>query len=155
MTKLRLTPLVVLGLLALLAGCASRPINPPIAQIEPGKGYRYEVHQANRKDTSKEALVILAFSGGGTRAAAFSYGVLEFLGTAAELDFQRFEIVDVLEGPNKVVTEMEVVYVGPNGVRVQDQELHYWVFDDAGKVVGFRHYLDTAKHAAALEGATV
>jgi ketosteroid isomerase-like protein len=82
-------------------------------------------------------------------------GVLEFLGTASELDFQRFEIVAVLEGPNKVVAEMEVAYVGPNGVRVEDQELHYWVFDDAGKVVGFRHYLDTAKHAAALEGAAV
>ena len=37
----------------------------------------FETRQRHFKDT--ENLVILAFSGGGTRAAAFSYGVLEFL----------------------------------------------------------------------------
>ncbi len=35
--------------------------------------------RARHCDRNKENLVILAFSGGGTRAAAFSYGVLEFL----------------------------------------------------------------------------
>ncbi|MGO4396140.1 patatin-like phospholipase family protein [Variovorax sp. M-6] len=61
----------------LLGGCATRPINPPIAQADPGSGYRFETRHADVKD--KDALVILAFSGGGTRAAAFSYGVLEYL----------------------------------------------------------------------------
>ncbi|MET0540223.1 MAG: patatin-like phospholipase family protein, partial [Variovorax sp.] len=62
---------------SLLAGCASRPVNPPIAKANPAVGYRFETRQSDIKD--KDALVILAFSGGGTRAAAFSYGVLEYL----------------------------------------------------------------------------
>ena len=61
---------------ALAAGCAG-PMNPPLKAYDPAAGYRY----ANvRPDAAEEELfVILAFSGGGTRAAAFSYGVLEGL----------------------------------------------------------------------------
>jgi NTE family protein len=71
--------LLGIGLIGLLAGCATRPINPPITQADPSAGYRYEVRRFRANDVGKDALVILAFSGGGTRAAAFSYGVLEFL----------------------------------------------------------------------------
>jgi NTE family protein len=70
--------LLSLALLGLLAGCAAtRPINPPITQVDTSKGYRYLVRQPRGAD--QDGLVILAFSGGGTRAAAFSYGVLETL----------------------------------------------------------------------------
>ncbi|HEV8500365.1 MAG TPA: patatin-like phospholipase family protein [Casimicrobiaceae bacterium] len=72
--------LLALGFAALLvAGCAtttSRPVNPPLAKADSRGGYRFETRPAtNLGDT----IVILAFSGGGTRAAAFSYGVLEEL----------------------------------------------------------------------------
>ena len=60
-----------------LAGCASRPVNPPITQVDPNGGYTFLTRQKHFK--SQDTLVVLAFSGGGTRAAAFSYGVLEFL----------------------------------------------------------------------------
>jgi len=60
-----------------LGGCATRPANPPITQIDPTAGYRFETRLASSE--KKSNLVVLAFSGGGTRAAAFSYGVLEFL----------------------------------------------------------------------------
>jgi predicted acylesterase/phospholipase RssA len=58
-----------------VAGCAV-PANPRLAAYG-AAGYRY----ANvRTDAGEEELfVILAFSGGGTRAAAFSYGVLDGL----------------------------------------------------------------------------
>lgn len=68
---------LVLALLLLVGGCASRPINPPITHADPNTGYRFVTRP--QYSTDKESLVILAFSGGGTRAAAFSYGVLEFL----------------------------------------------------------------------------
>ena len=51
---------------------------PAPQQYEPGAGYRW----SDRPDLPKndpQTLLILAFSGGGTRAAAFSYGVLEEL----------------------------------------------------------------------------
>jgi len=60
-----------------LGGCATRPINAPITKADPDAGYRMATRQSHYKDP--ETMVVLAFSGGGTRAAAFSYGVLEFL----------------------------------------------------------------------------
>src|SRR5262245_9118345 len=77
MTRLHMPSLLVLALLLLLGGCASRPINPPITHADPSTGYRLITRP--QYSTTSESLVILAFSGGGTRAAAFSYGVLEFL----------------------------------------------------------------------------
>lgn len=63
--------------LIILGGCATRPTNPVIAQYDPEKVYRIERPSADAEDDA--TLVILAFSGGGTRAAAFSYGALETL----------------------------------------------------------------------------
>lgn len=77
MKHARVSLLPVLAILLFLAGCASRPLNPPIAEVNRNSGYRFATRQLY--DSDKENLVILAFSGGGTRAAAFSYGVLEEL----------------------------------------------------------------------------
>jgi NTE family protein len=92
------SPLAYL-LLLLLCGCATRPINPPITQTVPTAGYRYEVRQ--QRFTGQENLVILAFSGGGTRAAAFSYGVLEFL--------RRTEIAGVTGRKVRLLDAVDVI----------------------------------------------
>ena len=63
---------------ALLTACASfSPANPPLAKYEPDVGYRFE--RLERGENTDELFVIVTFSGGGTRAAALAYGVLEAL----------------------------------------------------------------------------
>lgn len=67
----------LLGCALLLAACATVAPNPPLAKYEPKAGYDFE--RLERGENSDELFVILAFSGGGTRAAALAYGVLEAL----------------------------------------------------------------------------
>ena len=58
-------------------GCAHYPINQPIKEVHPNAGYRPD--QVKDPENSDQMLLFLTFSGGGTRAAALSYGVLEEL----------------------------------------------------------------------------
>src|SRR5690349_23067608 len=99
LASLRKRPLLVSLSLLLLVGCAARPVNPPISQAEPNTGYRFEVRQAQVKN--KENLVILAFSGGGTRAAAFSYGALELL--------RRTEVIGPKGNRGRLLDEVDVI----------------------------------------------
>jgi NTE family protein len=83
MTCVRLARAALLGC-ALLAsalffpGCAAfTPGNPPLAKYQPDAGYRFE--RLERGNNTDELFVIVTFSGGGTRAAALAFGVLEAL----------------------------------------------------------------------------
>ncbi len=58
-------------------GCAHYPDNPRLSNLSPNAGYRYSV--VRPKPISDKPFVLLAFSGGGTRAAAFSFGLMEEL----------------------------------------------------------------------------
>ena len=73
---------VVLAAVITLAGCASTaPVNPPIQATRPDGGYRM-LNLLKRQDAranDPHSWLLLAFSGGGMRAAALSYGVLEEL----------------------------------------------------------------------------
>ena len=90
--------LVVLLAMMALAGCASRPINERLTQFDPSSGYRPYLLMPKRVNNDPHTLFILAFSGGGTRAAALSYGVLEELRrTDVVIDGQRRRLIDEVD----------------------------------------------------------
>ncbi len=70
---------IALCLLSLLAGCAGtyKPANQPITRVDEDSGYRRVI--VDRNELLGDSLILLAFSGGGTRAAALSYGVMQEL----------------------------------------------------------------------------
>ncbi len=97
MISTRLACAALLAPLLLAAGCATRPVNPPIAAIDSQSGYRLATRPQVLR--TPDALVILTFSGGGTRAAAFSYGVLEVLRKteAIAADGRRVRLLDSVD----------------------------------------------------------
>jgi NTE family protein len=83
---------------AAIVGGASRPINEPIAQVDPKSGYRPFLLIEKRQNNDPHTLFVLSFSGGGTRAAAFSYGVLEELRrTEVSVNRERRRLIDEVD----------------------------------------------------------
>jgi NTE family protein len=82
----------------LFFGCATRQVNPPIVKYDPSS-LRQVQKQWQRGD--QQDLVVLAFSGGGTRAAAFSYGALETL--------RSIEIVTKTGRKTRLLDEVDVI----------------------------------------------
>ena len=79
-------------------------------------------------------------------------GVAAFMAVLADYTIQRFDVLDIVGSGRKVVAEVHTAFDMPGGGRYADEQLHLWTFDDEGRVVRFRHYLDTAKHIAAAGG---
>ena len=66
-------------LLFMTVGCTTLPVqNNPLSAPSQNAGYRYD-NIAPGPQNSDSLLVVLTFSGGGTRAASFAYGVMEKL----------------------------------------------------------------------------
>lgn len=81
-----------------LAGCATFPKTAKLDAVDPAKGYRYERLDASaNKD---DLFVVVTFSGGGTRAAALAYGVLEEL---------RRTTVTVRGEPRNLLKEVDII----------------------------------------------
>lgn len=81
-----------------LQGCANRPINDQLPQVNPAGGYRPSVLIPKRDHNEESTLFVLSFSGGGTRAAAFSYGVLEELrNTDVIVEGERRRLIDEVD----------------------------------------------------------
>ena len=82
-------------------GCAHYPVNKPLQQVDPKSGYRGNLMGV--PGNSDELLLYLTFSGGGTRAAAFSYGVLEELKkTEVTINGKKRRLLDEVDGISAV-----------------------------------------------------
>ena len=92
-------------LVVVITGCASLPINEPIDRLDPVAGYRPHILITKRENNDPHTLFVLSFSGGGTRAAAFSYGVLE--------ELKRTKIV--VNGQHRQLIEEVDVITGVSG----------------------------------------
>ncbi|MEA1992724.1 MAG: patatin-like phospholipase family protein, partial [Thermodesulfobacteriota bacterium] len=84
-------------LLCLFTSCNHYPENVPLHTYQPHSGY---IYPAPVETAEQDKLFIaLAFSGGGTRAAAFSYGVLKGLNETplqGKPDLTLLDEVDVI-----------------------------------------------------------
>lgn len=78
MTRPGPLPVLFAALAAIaVAGCATFPKTARLDTVDLTKGYRYELLDASTN--TDDLFVVVTFSGGGTRAAALAYGVLEEL----------------------------------------------------------------------------
>ena len=101
MTRSLLPLVFALAAAWLLGGCATRPVNGPIEHFDASRTFSYDRPSEHAED--RENFIVLAFSGGGTRAAAFSYGVLETLRdmevtTRSGRKVRALDEVDVITG---------------------------------------------------------
>ena len=78
-------------------------------------------------------------------AAAF------FQAVAEELDVQEFQILSLMAGGNQVAVECVIAAKLRKGGGYRDEEIHLWTFGSDGRVTGFRHVTDTARHIAAAQ----
>ncbi len=93
--------IVTSTLIGIVVGCAHYPINQPITEVHPDAGYRPA--QIKAPGNSDNLLLYLTFSGGGTRAAALSYGVLEELRkTEVVIDGKKRRLLDEVDGISSV-----------------------------------------------------
>ena len=104
-----------------LCGCAGfQAVNEPLEKVEPGRGYR----QFSKPIAAGagEIWLSLAFSGGGTRAAAFAYGVLEELrDTEIRVNGRSIRLLDEVDTISAVSGgTFPAVYYGLFGDRIFD-----------------------------------
>ncbi len=117
-----ITRLIALILCLALAACA--PLNPRLKTYDYHHGYRFGNCAAD--DNPDELFIVLTFSGGGTRAAAFSYGVLQGLReTMVTHNGEQIRLLDEVDLISSVSGgSFTAAYYGLYGERIFDD------FDD-------------------------
>jgi predicted acylesterase/phospholipase RssA len=114
------TRIIILVLTLALAGCTTiPPQNKPLAEEAGDNGYRLS-NTPPGKNNSDSLFVLLAFSGGGSRAAAFSYGALEKLrDTEIAWEGQRHRLLDEVDVISSVSGgSLPAAYYGLFGDRI-------------------------------------
>jgi NTE family protein len=122
-----------------LAACASPVIPTELGSIDQFAGYRYNVLNKAAPKAFPHAGVLLSFSGGGTRAAAFADGVLHALaetrmgnGPDAVPLASDVDVVSSVSGGS-----VTAAYFGVNGVDgLTDLENNFLYVDVQGELIG-------------------
>ena len=147
--------IVLLTVAFLTGGCASigKITNEPVQQL-PSKEQGYTFTNHVRQNTIGDILFVLAFSGGGTRAAALSYGVLEELAaTTYEQDGQQFRLLDEVDRINSVSGgSFTAAYYGLFGDEIFAQFKDDFLYRDiegglTGRIFNFFHMIGRQFHA--------
>lgn len=71
--------------------------------------------------------------------------VTGFFGVVANMGVRDFQVLDLMASERQVTVEVRIVTD-----KFADEEMHLWSFGDDGLVTRMRHYVDTAKHVAAM-----
>ncbi|MBI3676986.1 MAG: patatin-like phospholipase family protein [Proteobacteria bacterium] len=103
-----------------LTTCAQRSWNAPLVESDPAP--RYDFSSRLPRGNAQNVFVVLAFSGGGTRAAAFSYGVLKALrNTPVTIAGQTGSLLDQVDVVSSVSGgSYTAAYYGVFGERIFD-----------------------------------
>ncbi len=120
----------------LISGCAHYPHNQPLKEYNPAAGYRAKSMRVPGK--SDDMLIFLTLSGGGTRAAALSYGVLEVLAnTVIVTEGKERRILDEVDTISSVSGgSFTAGYYGLFGDRIfQDFESRFLKKNIQGEIV--------------------
>ncbi|GAC1524557.1 MAG: hypothetical protein NVS2B6_11240 [Thermoleophilaceae bacterium] len=72
-------------------------------------------------------------------------GVVDFFGVVAGMGLRDFQVLDLMGSERQVTAEVRIVTD-----TLADEEQHLWTFAGDGLVTRMRHYVDTAKHVAAM-----
>ena len=80
--------------------------------------------------------------------------VAAFFSELAGLEFKRFEPRVIFGSADHVMAVIGVEFLIPSTGRSvgEEAEGHLWTFGSDGKVVAFRHYVDTLQHSLAWSG---
>jgi len=132
--KIRLSCLFII----LLTAChAHYPVNQSITSFVAIENYSLEKEPASER--SEELVLILTFSGGGTRAAGFSYGILETLAdTEVMIDGKRRRLLDEIDAISSVSGgSFTAAYYGLFGDRIfEDFEAKFLKKNVQGELFG-------------------
>jgi len=131
------TILSCLFIILLTACSAHYPVNKSITSVDAVE--KYSIEKGTTSGRSDELLLILTFSGGGTRAAGFSYGILETLAdTEVVIGGQKRRLVDEIDAISSVSGgSFTAAYYGLFGDRIfEDFEVKFLKNNVQGELFG-------------------
>jgi NTE family protein len=111
----------LLAISCAVTACAHYPTNAPLQRFDPTSGYRMRATTGDADDSTDLAFAV-TFSGGGTRAAAFAYGVLAALrDIEVEFDGSRRSLASEIDGVFSVSAgSVTAAYFGLHGMATFD-----------------------------------